>query len=146
MAEALRPTLGRRMKIQTGEKMSAPILDPLTGRNRGTLTIEIGEKDTLTLDGQQVEGYKVVSSVGDIKTTMWVDDAGQTIRRQLVGGLSMERTTRDKALAHAPSLEQPVEIPQLDPADFKGIPTVREGDAQSGSSAGGLGMLEALLN
>jgi hypothetical protein len=146
LAEALRPALGNQMEIKPGNQMTAPVLDPLTGRNRGMLRIVIGEKETLGLNGQDIETYRVTSSIGDLETVMWVDAEGKTVRRQLVGGLAMERTTREEALKVAPSLDAPVEVPQLDYAEFRGVPIEREGDASSGGgSIPGMNMLESLL-
>lgn len=145
MAEALRPALGTQMEIKPGNQMSAPILDPLSGRYRGTLTIRIEKKEPVIIEGREIKAFRVVSSLGDIRTTMWVDEDGQTLRRQLIGGLAMERTTREKALAQAPSLQETLEIPEVDPADFKDVPLSREGEVKNGENLPGMSMLEALL-
>lgn len=145
MAEALRPTLGSQIEIRPGNQMSAPVLDPLSGQPRGTMTIKIEKKEPVIVEGKEIEAFRVVSSLGDIRTTMWVDEFGQTLRRQLVGGLAMERTTREKALAQAPSLQERLEIPELDPADFKDVPLSREGEITNGESLPGMRVLDALL-
>ncbi len=144
MAEALRPVLGRQMSIASGAKMSTPILDPLTGVSRGTLTIEVQDKEPITVNGTEIMAFRVISSIGDIETLMWVDDAGNTLRRQLVGNLFMERTTKDEALKQAPTLADQVTPQTLDIAEFADVPVHGSGDAQK-IQPSGLGLIQGLL-
>lgn len=133
------------MDVKSGNTMSAPILDPLTGKHRGTLTIRIGEMEQIMINGREVDAYRVVSSLGDLETVMWVDEEGKTLRRQLIGGLAMERTSRDEALKVAPSLSESLEVPELDFSEFRDIATLRGSEHQATDSPPGLGMLESLL-
>lgn len=144
MAEALRPVLGRQMVIKKGATMSTPVLDPLTGISKGTLTIEVGEQEIISINGNETQAFRVVSSIGEIKTIMWVDADGNTLRRQLLGNLFMERTTKEEALRQAPSLETLAEPEALDVADFADVPLQGRVEAQEQKSSG-LGLIQGLL-
>lgn len=144
LAEALRPLLSRQMEIREGSRMSAPIIDPLTGINRGTLTVEIQDKETIVINGKELQAFRVESSVGDIKTLMWIDDDGQTIRRQLLGNLFMERTTMEEAVRQAPSLVEQAEMQPLDVAAFADVPYQGSEDAAE-TRGGGLATIQNLL-
>lgn len=144
LAEALRPVLGSQMSIKSGSRISTPVLDPLTGISRGTLTVEIQDEELISVNGKEIQAFRVESSIGDIKTLMWVDAEGNTLRRQLVGNFFMERTTKEEALHQAPSLAEPVEVRPLDIAEFTGVP-LQGSEAAEEQQSSGLGMIQNLL-
>lgn len=122
LAEAVRPALGSQVEIAPGKTFSMPVMDPLTGANRGNLTISIKEKETITVEGENVKAFRVVSSIQDIETIMWIDAYGQTLKRNLVGNFTMERTSATRALDIAPALAEPADIPDLEISEFKDVP------------------------
>lgn len=148
LSEALRPSLNRHMEIKPGAKMSSPVIDPLTGQVRGKLTVRIEKAEIIDIGGQPTRAFRVKTSVGDIDTLMWVDEEGHTLRRNLLSGLFMEKTTKDKALETAPSLDQEVDIPPLELKDFEGVPVQKinaPGDSDDGNNRSGNSFLNAIL-
>jgi hypothetical protein len=140
LGSILRPSLARHLEIKTGEKMSSPVVDPLTGATRGKVTIEIGAQEEITLAGEKVRAFRVTTSVGDIETLMWVDADGKTLRRNLVQNLRMDRTDREAALKHAPQLEEPVAAVELNIAEFANV-EASTGAAEQQSTLGVLGTI-----
>jgi len=143
LAEAVRPALGKKLKIAPGNQTSIPVLDPLSGRNRGTMTIKVQDKEGVKVNGRIVKAHRVVSDLHDIKTTMWVDSDVNTLKRQLVGNLVMERTSATEALSKFPQLNEPITIPDLDSAEFANVPLTQPGSPPQASS--GPGLLDSLL-
>lgn len=145
LTEAVRPALGSQMTIAPGQTLRTPVLDPLTGKSHGLLMIAIGEKEAITVDGEEVQGFRVVTKLHDIESIMWVDATGRTLKRNLFGNLTMERTSREKALEVAPSLAKGVAIPPLDIEEFpeQTVPDDGGNPAPAGSSA--LGLLGRIL-
>lgn len=139
--ELLRPALARRMKIAVGEKMSSPVIDPLSGATKGKVVVTIEAKESIRLDGKTVPAYRVVSQLGDIKTLMWVDEEGQTLRRNLVNGIRMDRSDRETALKAAPNLETAVGLPEMDFSEFRDVPMRRPGNHSEDSSWSVLGSI-----
>ncbi len=144
MAEALRPILSRQMKIETGSKMSTPIIDPLTGLSRGTLAVEIQMQEEISVNGKEMQAFRVESSIGDIQTLMWINPEGQILRRQLLGNLFMERTTKEEALKQAPSLAEKAEIQGHNIAEFADVP-FRGSEETKENQPGGLAIIQGLL-
>lgn len=139
--ELLRPALSRRMKIAVGEKMSSPVIDPLTGVAKGKVVVTIEAREPIELGGESVPAYRVVSQLGDIKTVMWVDAEGQTLRRKLVNGIRMDRSDRQTALKAAPLLDTPVAAPEMDFSEFRNVPMRRQGQAPEEASWSVLGSI-----
>jgi hypothetical protein len=137
-SEVLRPSLSRHMKIAPGEKMSSPVIDPLTGANRGTITVKIVDKEKIELGGESLQAFRVTSSLGDVTTQMWVDADGKTLRRNLVNKIRMDRTDRETALKHAGRLEEPLVSRPLDFGEFAGVPLTGEGKTEDEAGAPGL--------
>ncbi len=145
LAEAVRPAIGSQLNITSGESLSTPVIDPLTGSNRGTLTITVKDQEQITVDGESISAYRVVSSLADIETIMWVDAYGQTLKRNLVGSFTMEKADREEALKAAPALAEPTVIPGLNLVEFRDVPIQQSADAAGQSPNGAIGTLRTLL-
>lgn len=121
LGEVLQPVIGRRLNIRAGEKMSTPVVDPLTGRNLGIMTLQVKDQESITLDGKPTPAFRVTSDLAGVQTEMWVDQDGNTLRRNLINGLRMDRTTKQKAYEVARSLAEPVKPPALDVSEFPAV-------------------------
>lgn len=141
--EVLRPSLSRHMKLAPGEKMSSPIIDPLTGQSRGYIRLEVVQRERIQLQGRSVTALRIRSSIGDIETLMWVDEQGRTLRRNLVNNLRMDRVSRDRALELAPGIEKPVKFPPLDLAQFQNLSV--DPASSPNDLSGPAGMLNLIL-
>lgn len=142
--EMLRPSLARHMKLEPGERMSSPIVDPLTGQHRGSLRMEILQREAIILNGRRTSALRVKSSVGDIETLMWVDEEGRTLRRNLVNNLRMDRVDKESALEIIPTLADEVDFPPLDLTEFRDVP-VDSGEANTTPGTGQMGFLNFFL-
>lgn len=121
LAGVVRPALGKHLEIRKGNRMAAPVIDPLTGETRGTLAIVVGDQEDVRVGDKNVRLHKVTSTLGDIQTSMWVDDAGLTHKRQLVGSYTMERSTSEIVAAIVPSLWKADNSAPIDFSEFRNV-------------------------
>ncbi len=142
--EMLRPSLARHMKLEPGERMSSPIVDPLTGQHRGSMRLEVLQREAIVINGRRISALRVKSSIGDIETLMWVDEEGRTLRRNLVNNLRMDRVDKEAALEIIPTLADEIDFPSLDLTEFREVP-VDSGEASGNPGSGQMGFLNVFL-
>lgn len=143
-SEMMRPSLARHMKLEPGETVSSPIVDPLTGQHRRSLRMEIVQREAIVINGRRTSALRVKSSVGDIETLMWVDEDGRTLRRNLVNNLRMDRVDKESALEIIPTLADDVEFPALDLTEFREVP-IDSGETNGSPGTGQMGFLNFFL-
>jgi len=143
--EVLRPTLGRNLKIAPGAKFSARVVDPFSGRAATQVRIRVEEEETIILGGEPTPAYRVRSSVGDIENLMWVDSAGQTLRRELANNIRMDRTDKETAEKVAPELANwtsSAVFPEFDWSRFDDLAS--KAGAETSAAPAATGVLEML--
>jgi transglutaminase-like putative cysteine protease len=82
--------------LKKGQQYRVAIFDPSTLGNR-TVTLRVEDKETLKLDDQVYETFRVRLDYFDTQSYAWVDAQGQTVKEEGLLGLSMVRTTPEKA-------------------------------------------------
>lgn len=122
LLEAIRPAALREFEIKTGNVLRMPVVDPLFSMQRGVAELVVKDKEKITIGGQESEAFRVESRLNDFVSVSWVDSTGRTLKRQLIGNLTMEVTTEDEAKKHAPVIAQIPAIPPIEAAEFQGIP------------------------
>lgn len=120
--EAVRPAATRQFQVKPGNSISIPVVDPVWSMQRGVLEVRVRDAEEINVGGQKVRAYKVESRLNDFVSTSWVDDQGNTLKRQLAGGLTLERASEGQVRASAELDRNPMVIPRLDPKDFANIP------------------------
>jgi len=137
LAEVIRPLALRTAEIRTGTSFRVPVVDPLWSMQIGVLEITVGDIETLRLPDGEIQAWRVESRINDFVSTSWVDAAGRPVRRQLVGGLWLDRTTAQRALQVAPTLASRFEFVDLQVRDFADVspqPISEFGSAVAGST------------
>jgi hypothetical protein len=123
-----------------------PVADPMFSMQQGQVQIRVLEREKIALRDHQVVGYKVETRLNDFVSYSWVDRQGSTLRRQLIGQLTMERTSEAEAKKISAVLSEPLTLPVMDLDRFKKVQpqTVNQltGGAQSPLGALG-GLLKA---
>ncbi|AXA36538.1 hypothetical protein BRCON_1761 [Candidatus Sumerlaea chitinivorans] len=122
LAEVVRPLALRTAEIRSGASFRVPVMDPLWSMQIGVLEITVGDIETLRLPDGEIQAWRVESRLNDFVSTSWVDAAGRPVRRQLFGGLWLDRTTAQRALEVAPTLASRLEFVDLQPSDFADVP------------------------
>jgi hypothetical protein len=123
LLEAVRPAAVRTLQIRPGASLAVPVVDPVLSMQLGTLEITVVRQETIkTLNGDR-EAYRVEARLNDFVATSWVDSSGTVLRRQLVGGFMLDRTTSAAVRALIPELiKDDMPVPSLNPAAFAAIP------------------------
>jgi len=97
LAQNLRYLLLQR-RLEVGNRFHVPMFDPLTLTNQ-PMEIRVDGKDTQTVDGKAVPGYRLIYSWNGLQSRAWVTEAGETLREEGWGGFTLVRETQEEALA-----------------------------------------------
>lgn len=129
LLEAIRPAALREFEIKTGNVLRMPVVDPLFSMQRGVAELVVKEKEKITVGGREIEAFRVESRLNEFVSVSWVDANGQTLKRQIVGNLTMEMTTEEEARKHAPAVAEAATVPPIEAAQFRGLPLQDVGTA-----------------
>lgn len=91
----------RKASLSANDQFVFQIFDPTTMSKEKVLIQVIGE-DELTYIGQKKKTTKVTISYKGSTETAWVDDTGDVIREEGLLGMTLEKTTQQKAYADLP--------------------------------------------
>jgi len=83
--------------LRRGATTTLRVFDP-SALDAQPMTIEVLGRDQLTIDGRQVEAWKLHESLHGIDSQVWLDDAGETLREEGPMGLVTLRETPDAAV------------------------------------------------
>ncbi len=122
LLDAVRPVVARNFKIEPGNSMALPVVDPIWSMDHGTLQLTVGNPKRIQIDGEEKTAYPLEARLNDFVSTSWVDSDGTTLQRQLAGGLSMEKASPGRVRAASAELDQPIEVAPVIPADFEDLP------------------------
>lgn len=120
--EAVRPLVTRKLAIKPGTSVSVPVVDPIWSLQRGYMQVTIGNKERVRVRFKDVEAYRVESKLNDLVTVSWIDDQGNTLRRDIAPGLSLERTTKEHAQAISDVMKESIPTHSVDQDAFREIP------------------------
>ena len=135
LLEAVRPVATSRFKIKPGNTFAVPVVDPVWSMDHGTLVLTVKAPETIEVDGAKVTAFPVESRLNDQTSMSWVDAEGRTLKREVAGGLMLERTTEEKAIRLSPDISKPVEMPRLDLAGFKDVQPRKLGPMAKGGKS-----------
>lgn len=122
LLEAVSPLATRKFELKPGNRLVVPVVDPIWSLQRGMLEIRVLDRETITVMGKETQGIRIETRLNEFVSTGWVDEHGNTLKRQLAGGIVMERATEGQARAAGGLSRAALRIPELNPADFKRVP------------------------
>ena len=120
MGDSIVPIVIQSERFKSGEKWKFPVASPFIGRLDTTLQVRVEGRETIELNGQHVDAWKMSQRLGGLESKAWYDQEGHLLRQDMNGGLRMEQATPDKALEFEPWLRS---RPALDPLDREYIKT-----------------------
>ena len=82
--------------FKKGQRHRVTVFDPSTLSTR-QVDVVVEDTEDLLLDGVEVETYRIRMDYFDTQSYIWVDSSGQTLKEEGLLGLSMVRTTPEKA-------------------------------------------------
>lgn len=132
LLEAARPAALKHFEIRPGNTITLPVADTLFSMQQGEVQITVKNAEKIELGGKQVEAHRVEMRMNDFVTNSWVDKAGNTLRRQVVGSLAMEATTPEQAKGVAEALNEQIPQEPLSAQPFKNVPLQKASDLAAG--------------
>lgn len=88
--------------LRAGERFVFSVFDPVL-LTISPLTVEVGEADMLTLDGEKIRARRLGLRLKEADQKVWISDTGAVLKESGLLGIVMEKTTREQALAAVPS-------------------------------------------
>ena len=112
--------------LPIGKTIEFPLFEP-TSMSMQTTTYEILDKENLTIDDIDYAATKVKFTLGQLQSTMWLDEMGRTLKEEMPGGMMAIRESKEKALQLDGSDDAPADllVSYAVPAD-KEIPNPRQ--------------------
>lgn len=101
LEQMMAPVLGmvsRGEQLKPGMTWSTRVSNPLHGSLNQTLHVEVIGRDELTINGEQRSAWKLLERTGNFGTTVWYDDRGQPLRREMNNGFVMQATSSQSVL------------------------------------------------
>jgi hypothetical protein len=95
LAAGLMPYLGGQ-KMEEGDRYEVPIFDPSTLSTK-PVTVTVEGRESLRIDEETVETFRIRQDYHGVTAYAWVDDQGRVIKEDGLLGLSMVRTTEERA-------------------------------------------------
>ena len=82
--------------LKVGRRYRLSLFDPsIMGRK--PVDVEVLAKESVTIDGNTWEAYKVRTSFSGLEMLTWLDSRGERLKEEGLMGLRMVRTTKDEA-------------------------------------------------
>jgi len=118
LAEGLAPLYGRS-DLKVGDTYTLPAFDPVWNMQGGTLTVHVADRETLSIDGKEIETLRIETQMANLKTTTWVDETGVIWKRRMPP-LEMTAIDPDLALKRQPWMAHLPPPPHLTLDDMQG--------------------------
>jgi hypothetical protein len=118
LLEALRPLAARRIDLEEGATYRVAAFDPIWFGRAGEAKIEVLGRETIEVGGRRVEATRVVTTLAGQRTTSWVGEDRSVLRYEILEGLTLEATDRERVLARHPDFATKPALPQFDVEEF----------------------------
>lgn len=119
LLEGASSLLTKNLQLEVGKTYRLNVFDPLWMFQRGEVTIKVVKREPISVGGYTYEAYRIESQLGNFTTVSWVDEEGNTLRRQLMGTISMEAAPSSEVIKLFPEFQEPIELPELTANDFQ---------------------------
>ena len=133
MAGAIRPiVLTQSHRLRVGRSWTTRASDPLRGSLDAVVHVEVVARESIEIDGETVEAFRVVESAGDMRTTSWHDGEGVLLRTDMGNGLVLTRALAEEARERHPALKTPRVFPPIDREAMRVSAVASDADAAPG--------------
>lgn len=114
LSDAIRPVVMQAGRLRVGKKWQTMASDPLQGRFEMTVSVEVEALETIEINGEEIEAFRVSETAGEIRTVTWYDADGKALKTDLGNGLVMIAADRNEVYERYPSLKRALVFPDLD--------------------------------
>ncbi|MCD6385369.1 hypothetical protein J7M23_06285 [Candidatus Sumerlaeota bacterium] len=105
--------ISRRFNLIPGVSYRISVFDPMWNFNAGEMVITVVGTENLIIDNEEVETYKLITTLGSLRIVSWVTRDGVTIKRTIGNQLEMVKIPARKAIVMFPELGQELEFPDI---------------------------------
>ena len=120
MIDAVKPMMARHGNLVVGETYSVDVFDPFGGMNAQKAVVRVAGKDQIQVEQTQHDCFRLETTVGDITRRTWVDEMGQTIRREILMGYVGEVSSWSRIARVYPTLAEKIALPEnMDRSELK---------------------------
>lgn len=119
LLSTMQPVISRHLTLKEGESYSQNVIDPIWGLAHGRATVRVMARETLVIDGETKEAYRLETSFQGMKSNSWVDASKNVLRRELVQGITLDRGSKRAIIKQYPGLQGVLEIGDFDRMEFK---------------------------
>jgi hypothetical protein len=137
LLDAATDLLLRKVDLKVGRTFKVRAFDPIWRFGAGDVEIRITATEPVRLDNKQINTYKVETQLMNVKTTSWVAESGQTVKRELIEGITMLLVPKSKAIELFPELKNELRFPEI---NLKELRSHAQGAART------TGIVESLQN
>ena len=136
LRDVITPVLSQgNQEFEPGQRWTTRASDPLGGRFDTTVHVKVEDRETLTVEGEPVEAWRLTERVGSsLQSTVWYDSEGRLLRRELNGGWRLERTDISKVQGFDPGFLHTIAPPEIDREAIR----TNAGDTQGDESLAGM--------
>ncbi|MFP4378957.1 MAG: hypothetical protein ACLFUS_00520 [Candidatus Sumerlaeia bacterium] len=122
---AVQPLITRHFDLQVGDEYTVPVVNPLGGMSKLDATVEVAAKESIEIDGKDVEVYRLDTTSREITRSRWVRsegvNKGVTVRAELFQGLVTERSTKAEIIQQYLELARELDIPEFDRETYEAL-------------------------
>ncbi len=119
MIDAVKPMMARHGNLIVGETYSFDTFDPFGGMSMQKAVVRVAGTEEIQVGKTKHDCFRLETTVGDITRKTWVDEMGQTIRREILMGYMGETATRARVGQAYPAMTEKITLPEIDRAEFK---------------------------
>ena len=82
--------------LKKGQRFKVPVFDPSTLSTKAVV-VAVEDTEKVLIEGQELETFRIRQDYMDTQSYTWVDSAGRPVKEEGLLGLSMVRTSEEKA-------------------------------------------------
>lgn len=109
LPQTLRYMLLLQGEMEVGQRFRMPMIDPLTF-SMEPMEIVVEARDRIELGQRELEALRLGYSWAGLRSKAWVSLAGEVLREEGFGGLSMVKETREQALGEGWAVGKGVDL------------------------------------
>ena len=114
LSEVVLPILARPKTLKEGQQWTTQVSNPLLGRLNTEIEVRVEGRETIELDAEPVDAWKLTERLGTMTSDSWYDDQGRLMRRKLPGRIVWSRTTTSEVMHDYPNFSSFGEFEPID--------------------------------
>lgn len=114
LLDAVRSSMGRKLELKPGKTYRIPIYDPIWSGGSGLAEVTVVGREEIITGDETVEAFRVEIQLDEFTTVSWMNEEGETLRRQVMPNLFMDRADRREIIAQYPEFGHEINPPEIE--------------------------------